>query len=106
MSLMKHIQEEEQVQRPERQTGMASGRTRKGADRTVKRGPGVSSRDKQRSALFPQENLGMLSHSKHFLRMFLELVLYSNREVTPEKGKHGIQMGNFRMELCPPSPQA
>ena len=37
MSLMKHIQEEEEVQRPERQTGMASGRTRKEADRTVKR---------------------------------------------------------------------
>lgn len=55
MSLRKSIQKEEQVQRPEGQKGMASRRTRKGADRTVKRGPGLSSRDKQRSALFPRK---------------------------------------------------
>ena len=104
MSLRKSIQKEEQVQRPEGQKGMASGRPRKGADRMVKRGPGLSSRDSQRSAPFPQENLGMLSLSQHFLRMFLELVLYPNKEVTPKKGRHGIQMGNFRMELCAPAP--
>ena len=55
MSLRKSIQKEEQVQRPEGQKSMASGRIRKGADRTVKRGPGLSSRDSQRSALFPSK---------------------------------------------------
>ena len=72
-----------------------------GADGMVRRGSRMSSRGKQRSDLFPQENVEMLSFSIHSLRMFLELVLHPNKEVTPEKGRHGIQMGSSRMELCP-----
>lgn len=99
MSLRKSIQKEKQVQSPEGQKGMASGRTRKGAD-NGEEGAWAEFQGQAKVSSVPQENLGMLSLSKHFLRMFLELVLHPNKEVTPEKGRHGIQMGNFRMELC------